>query len=195
MPRIARVPWLDFERRKKPLLNREGSPQSLPPSSGVSKLEFSYLAVPQMTSDPYLNPRGARSAHPYFDSRVIEYTLRDVSWDLVHDWKSPYKNLLREAQRGILPEKVRNREKNEFYFDGFLGALLRDNRNMLYDLLSAPDLPIDVSLSKKNLLTSLEELIMGVTSNSTMKLLVLIAYLTWWRDFQKESLPLPSKPH
>ena len=113
----------------------------------------------------------------------------------MHDWKSPYKNLLREAQRGLLPEKVRNREKNEFYFDGFLGALLRDNRDMLYDLLSAPDLPLDVNLSKESFLTSLEELIMGVTSNSTMKLLVLISYLTWWRDFQKESFPLPPKPH
>jgi hypothetical protein len=158
------------------------------PSTGHSKLEFSYLRAPDLSAEPYLEARGARSAHPYCDRRLIEYMLREVSWDLVHDWQRPYKQLLREAQVGMIPEKVRRREKNEFYFDGFLSRLLHDNQAVLREMLSRPDLPLPIVLSPSALHHALDELSFGVLSSSAGKLLILLSYLFWWRDFRVAKL-------
>lgn len=93
-------------------------------------------------------------------------------------------SIIREAQRGLVPEEVRTRPKNEFFFDGFLERFLTDNRAYLRELVSQCDLPFRELILVPEAQLALGELFFGINNTSTAKLWALIAYLCWWRDFQ-----------
>ena len=149
----------------------------------TSSIEYSYLVAPSTSTDPYTDPRGISSVHPFCDSRLIEYLTKEVSWHLVHDWENPYKNLLREVQRGLIPESVRTREKNEFSFEGFLVKLLRDNEAFLRGFLGDLAIPHREVIDRPKMHKALDELFFGLATNSSRKIVRLISYALWWRDF------------
>jgi len=173
MDPVVTAPWLrDLPPTTAPSLEDDLSP-----------IEFSYLIAPSTTTDPYDEPRGVASAHPYCDSRLIEYVTNGVSRHLVYDWKNPYKNLLREAMRGLVPEFVRMREKNDFSFEGFRSKMLRDNEVFLRQFLGDLNIPQRDHIDRQKMMVALDEVFFGVSTDSTRKLLALLSYALWWRDF------------
>lgn len=151
------------------------------------KMDFSYLPYANAVMGPYLDQEGIAYIHPYVDSRFIHHVREKLSGHLIHDFDAPYKNLLRQAQKGRVPESVRNRTKNEFHFDGFHAKVLAKNIRFYRQLLQEP-LPIGQELiDQKQISVALEQLQFGIGSPTTYLLTRLIAYLVWWRNFKLAS--------
>lgn len=174
-----RIPWLDTRLASVNARDRRDE------SRNSARLDFSYMMAPRLNQDAFHESRGLTSAHPFFDARLIDYALGEISPHLIHDWKKPYKHLVREAQRGLVPEEVRTRPKNEFFFDGFLARFLTDNRGYLRDLVAHPEIPFRELIRISEAQEALGRLFFGINDASTAKLLSLIAYSSWWRDFRE----------
>lgn len=147
--------------------------------------DLSYLAAPHFMTDPYFQPKSIHYTSPFCDPRLLRFVTSQVSWHLIHDYGRPYKNLLREAQKGTVPEKVRTRKKNEFNFNGYLSQMLRTNRPYLIGLLNGiEETGLDI-FAKEHLAGAFNELMFGKTSTSARKIIFLLGYLIWLRDFKQ----------
>ena len=142
-------------------------------------------AVPQQSLMPCLSARGIDYQMPFYDQRLLRFVYGSVSWHLIHDWNRPYKHLLREAQKEVVADLARNRPKNEFHFDGFLGKLIGQNEELIRALVSDRSLLDTTLVDRDQLNAALEKRLLGVSSDSgTRSLTSLIFYLLWNRNFE-----------
>ena len=182
--RYEAIPWIKSQRLDLLEEERARSRKLYGDGAVVRLTDQSYVFAPYSHMGPYLDPLGIHCEFPYCDPRVIEFALSGVSWHLIHDWSNPAKHLLRLAQKGTVPEEVRTRKKNEFFFDGIFSSMLRQNRNYLRELLSSAG-EFD-GLRHRELGSAFELLFFGKRSNSAQALCRLLAYLLWIRDFRAE---------
>jgi len=144
---------------------------------------LNYLVAPHYVLGPYLEEKEIAYIHPFCDSRLIEFAFTQLPFSLIHDFDSPYKNLLREAMKGITPEKVRNRSQDEFSFDGYYYRFLQINegffRQLLEEALPQNNSWVDPVLFRK----SFESMLFGGYSQSEVAVSRFISYLFWKRQF------------
>lgn len=187
---LARVGWLKRISGKNQVawlyeLEKEG--KSLDGrffSKAVPHSHLSYLFATRFVFDPYLSEAGIEYVHPFCDKRMMDFVYHHISWKSIHDFKNPYKQLLREAQRGIVPEDVRLRPFNDFSFDGYYYSFLRTNRDFLYTLLTEAAKEFPGWIDVKEALLSFEKMMMGCYGNSENTLSRLLAYLVWRKTFE-----------
>jgi hypothetical protein len=125
---------------------------------------------------------------PFYDLRLLRFVFEKVSWHLIHDWRTPYKHVLREAQKGTVPEATRNRKKNEFHFDGFFQTLFEQNEDYIRSLFQSGDVDRFSFIDKSELQKTVDKRFFGINNNSTRALISLLFYLIWLQTFQKVPL-------
>ncbi len=155
---------------------------------GILCDDLGYLSATRFVDGPYTDPRGVAVESPFCDLRLLDFVYDEVSLHLVHDFDARYKELLRAAQEGIVPETLRARQSDTFSFDASRDRLLADNKHALRELFASPDL--DAWLDRAGAARALAELELGVQSSSTRALLAAAGYLLWWRDFERAARAL-----
>jgi hypothetical protein len=148
---------------------------------------LNYLVAPQYVIQPYLESLGVQYIHPFCDSRMIDFVYNEIPYGLIHDFSRPYKNLLREAMKGITPETVRNRKRDEFSFDGYFFSFLKTNEDFLRGLIEEASREFSAWVDRKAIFQSFESMLFGVATNSEIKLSRLMSYLVWKRNFNHYS--------
>jgi hypothetical protein len=157
-----------------------------------------YLSAPHLVWSPHLGQHSIWQLHPYCDSRLIESSFKEISWHLIHDWKNLYKQTLREAQKGLLPEPLRLRRRDDFSFDGFFLRLLRRNKDSLYQVALKHHEILGPNFNRGEFDTAFEQNVFGVQTIQTQKLNRFLAYAVWAENFRKNqisSLTQHSLPH
>lgn len=152
-------------------------------SENVPHANLDYLMITQLVLEPYFNSENIEYVHAFCDKRMIDFVFREVPWHAIHDFKSLYKQLLREAQKGIVPDEVRLRPHNDFSFDGYYYSLLGQNRRFLYDLLMNATVEFSDWIDAKKIAVSFEKMMLGSNGNSENTLARLLSYLIWRRQF------------
>ncbi|NBX76479.1 MAG: hypothetical protein EBQ92_07985 [Proteobacteria bacterium] len=145
---------------------------------------LNYLVAPQYVIQPYIESKGVQYIHPFCDSRMIDFAFKNIPYHLIHDFSHPYKHLVREAMRGITPESVRTRKRDEFSFDGYFFSFLKTNEDFLRELVENAGKEFSDWIDRKALAQSLESLFFGLATNSEIKLSRLISYLVWRKNFK-----------
>jgi hypothetical protein len=150
-----------------------------------------YLSAPDVVWGGELGQGNIWQMHPFCDRRLIFASFKDISWHLIHDWKSLYKMTLREAQAGIMPEDLRLRKRDDFSFDGFFLRFLRKNRGPLYEMALETSKLLDGRFDAEQFETTFEQNIFGVQTIETQKLNRFLAAAVWHQGFRKNLGRLP----
>lgn len=156
-----------------------------------------YLSAPNVVWGGELGRDNIWQMHPFCDSRLITATFKDISWHLIHDWNSLYKQTLREAQIGILPEELRLRKRDDFSFDGFFLRFLRKNRGPLFEMALEASPLLESYFDKEQFENTFEQNIFGVQTIQTQKLNRFLGFAVWAKNFRnllKESPSIDSLP-
>jgi asparagine synthase (glutamine-hydrolysing) len=174
------VPWLvrgDEQSRFE--TERQASEKALV-GDGIICDDWGYFAAPRAVTYPHFASRGLIDASPFCDPRLIDYMYTEVSALLVHDFQGRYKETLREAQKGIVPDSLRDRKNDTFVFNAFQMRYLNENRDYFQSLISdCPNGLIDKPLAQQ----AFEELGFGLMTSSTRSLVALLGYLRWRQAF------------
>lgn len=157
---------------------------------GILCDDWGYFASPHVIAGPWFEHRGIDDASPYCDLRLLDLVYDQVSALLVHDFEGRYKELLREAQRGIVPEDLRARKNDMFVFNTFLTDYLRDGREELAAMLDEIDPGL---VDRRGVQRAFEELGFGVMKSSTRSLIALFGYLAWQRAFRRRVASLDDR--
>jgi len=145
--------------------------------------QMNYFVAPHYVLGPYLEEIEVDYIHPFCDPRMVDLVYRKIPFAQIHDFKNPYKNILRLAMTGIVPETVRNRKRDEFSFDGYFFALFNNNKDFLYSLLDSIIEEHSDWIDERRAKKSFELLFFGGSSNSEIKMTRLLAYSYWKRNF------------
>jgi asparagine synthase (glutamine-hydrolysing) len=176
------VPWLvrgDEQSRFE--LERQTSEKALV-GDGIICDDWGYFAAPRAVTYPHFALQGLIDASPFCDPRLIDYMYTEVSALLVHDFRGRYKEILREAQKGIVPDSLRNRKNDTFVFNAFQMRYLNENRVYFQNLIAeCPNGWINKPLAQQ----AFEELGFGLMTSSTRSLVALLGYLRWRQAFIK----------
>ncbi len=151
-----------------------------------------YLSAPNVVWGGELGRDNIWQMHPFCDSRLITTTFRDISWHLIHDWNSLYKQTLREAQIGILPDELRLRKRDDFSFDGFFLRFLRKNRGPLFEMALEASPLLESLFDKEQFENTFEQNIFGVQTIQTQKLNRFLGFAVWAKNFRKLLIESPS---
>lgn len=157
-----------------------------------------YLSAPHLVWGPHLGQNSIWQLHPFCDSRLIESSFKEISWHLIHDWKNLYKQALREAQKGILPEPLRLRRRDDFSFDGFFLRLLRQNKDVLYQVALKHSEILEHNFHRGDFDVAFEQNVFGVQTIQTQKLNRFLAYALWAENFKRYQDSSPTEhplPH
>lgn len=186
--RFDRVEWLNAAAGdNSPLqllsLHEEGETQDFRffESKGVHP-SLNYLIAPQYVLGPYLEVKGIEYIHPFCDTRLIELAFSQIPFSLIHDFVNPYKHLLRQAQKGITPEAVRNRRRDEFSFDGYFYETLKHNQSFLEFCLEEAIQDYPDLIHGPSARAALQAMFFGANGNTQNKLLRLFSYLIWKKN-------------
>jgi asparagine synthase (glutamine-hydrolysing) len=176
------VPWLvRGDEQSQFETEREASEKALV-GDGIICDDWGYFAAPRAVTYPHFASRGLIDASPFCDPRLIDYMYTEVSALLVHDFQGRYKEILREAQKGIVPDSLRDRKNDTFVFNAFQMRYLNDNRDYFQSLIAeCPNGWIDKPLAQQ----AFEELGFGLMTSSTRSLVALLGYLRWRQAFLK----------
>jgi asparagine synthase (glutamine-hydrolysing) len=178
----APVPWLThgYEQSRFELERRESEKALV--GNGIICDDWGYFAAPRAVTYPHFASRGLIDASPFCDPRLIEYVYTQVSALLVHDFRGRYKEILREAQKGIVPDSLRDRKNDTFVFNAFQMRYFNENREYFQSLIAeCPNGWIDKPLTQR----AFEELGFGLMTSSTRSLVALLGYLRWRQAFSK----------
>jgi asparagine synthase (glutamine-hydrolysing) len=178
------VPWLARgDRQGQYDAERRQVEQELV-GDGIICDDWGYFAAPRAVTFPHFASKQLIDASPYCDLPLLDYVYCDVSALLVHDFASRYKELLREAQKGIVPEPLRGRANDLFVFNSFQLRYFKQARDFFRELLaSCPDGWVD----SRGAGAALEQLEFGIMNSSTRSLVALMGYLSWRKAFLREA--------
>ncbi len=177
------VPWLPASASQEEFEAERLEAETRLVGNGIICDDWGYFSASTAVAAPHFEPRAIVDASPYCDLRLIDFVYGKVSALLVHDFSegARYKELLREAQKGIVPDDLRARKNDMFVFNSFLGDYMRKGREDLLSLLDeVPDGLVDLGGARR----AFEELAFGVMNSSTRSLIALFGYLIWQRAFR-----------
>lgn len=143
---------------------------------GVLCDDWGYFSAPRTVTQSHFAAKGLIDASPYCDLPLLDLAYDEVSALRVHDFEGRYKELLRECQKGIVPETLRNRQNDSFVFNSFQLKYVNDGRDWFLSLIEgAPEEWID----RRAASFALEQLAFGITTSSTRSVMALLGYLSW----------------
>lgn len=186
------VPWLRTGSDLESLsAQRRQAEDDLVGLDGVLCDDWGYFSAPRTVCQAHFYHKGLVDASPFCDLALMDHMYNHVSAHLVHDFEGPYKVLLREAQKGIVPETLRNRKSDTFVFNSFQLRYLETRREQFEAFLDQanPDW-IDVPGAR----LALEQLSFGMATSSTRSVMALLGYLQWQQTFVELAPRLQSQP-
>lgn len=149
---------------------------------GILCDDWGYFSAPRTVTQAHFSGKSLVDASPFCDLPLLDFTYGQVSALLVHDFGGRYKELLRKAQKGIVPENLRNRQNDTFVFNSFQMAYIDASKERLDDLFrDAEETWIDVKAAR----LALQQLSFGMASSSTRSVTALLGYLQWRRSFRE----------
>ena len=176
------VAWLTVSGSQQGLEEERLAAEKSLVGNGIICDDWGYFAAPRAVTFPHFSTKQLVDASPFCDLRLIDFMYDKVSALLVHDFQGRYKELLREAQKGIVPESLRSRTNDTFVFNSFQLGYVNQARDFFHSLLE--DCPAGW-VDKKLVQVALEELAFGLMTSSTRSLVALMGYLTWQLSFQR----------
>ena len=151
---------------------------------GIICDDWGYFSAPRTVTQSHFTAKGLRDASPFCDLTLMDFVYDNVSALLVHNFDGRYKELLRECQKGIVPETLRNRQNDTFVFNSFQLQYVNKGRDYFRSLLeTAPEEWID----RRAAAYALEQLSFGMTTGSTRSVMALLGYLSWREAFVRRA--------
>lgn len=174
------VPWLRCGRSLHGYSKERESWERDLVGDGIICDDWGYFSAPRTVTQSHFAPKRLTDASPYCDLPLLDLVYDEVSALLVHDFRGRYKELLRECQKGIVPESLRGRQNDTFVFNSFQLTYVNKAREYFAALLrKASDGWIDHRAANY----ALEQLSFGITTSSTRSAMALMGYLSWRQAF------------
>lgn len=174
------VPWLRCGKSLRTLTDERLAQERELVGSGVICDDWGYYSASRTVTQSHFAAKGLLDASPFCDLALQDFVYDNVSALLVHDFNGRYKELLRECQKGIVPESLRNRQNDTFVFNSFQLNYVNKGRAYFLSLLeAAPESWID----RRAAGYALEQLSFGITTSSTRSVMALLGYLNWRQAF------------
>lgn len=174
------VPWLRCGKSLTDYSRERYLNEAALAGDGIICDDWGYFSAPRAVTQGHFGRKSLVDASPYCDLPLLDYVYDHVSALLVHDFRGRYKELLREAQKGIVPETLRNRQNDTFVFNSFQIAYIDASKDRFHDLLNGVDEAwIDVKAAR----LALQQLSFGMASSSTRSVMALLGYLQWRQIF------------
>lgn len=151
---------------------------------GILCDDWGYFSAPRAVTQAHFSGKSLIDASPFCDLPLLDYIYDQVSARLVHDFGGRYKELLRDAQKGIVPDDLRNRQNDTFVFNSFQMDYVHASRDRFEGLLDqVEDAWIDAKAARR----ALEQLSFGVATSSTRSVVALLGYLQWRQSFLRRA--------
>ena len=174
------VPWLRCGRSLGAYSRERESWERELVGDGIICDDWGYFSAPRTVTQSHFAAKGLIDASPFCDLPLLDFVYDDVSALLVHNFEGRYKELLRESQKGIVPESLRGRQNDTFVFNSFQLTYVNKARAYFASLLKAvPDDWIDHRAANY----ALEQLSFGITTSSTRSVMALMGYMGWRQAF------------
>lgn len=174
------VPWLRCGKRLADYSDDRRLAEAALVGDGILCDDWGYFSAPRAVTQAHFGAKSLVDASPFCDLALLDYVYDDMSALLVHDFSGRYKELLREAQKGIVPENLRNRQNDTFVFNSFQMAYIDASKERFEALLDGVDENwIDPGAAR----LALQQLSFGMASSSTRAVTALLGYLQWRRSF------------
>ena len=174
------VPWLRCGRSLHAYSTERETWERELVGEGIICDDWGYFSAPRTVTQNHFAAKGLTDASPFCDLPLLDFVYDEVSALLVHDFEGRYKELLREAQKGIVPESLRGRQNDTFVFNSFQLTYVNKAREYFTSLLkTAPEGWIDSRAANY----ALEQLSFGIATSSTRSAMALMGYLGWRQAF------------
>lgn len=174
------IPWLRCGRSLADYSLERHQAEIALVGDGIICDDWGYFSAPRAVTQAHFAGKSLVDASPFCDLPLLDYVYDNVSALLVHDFGGRYKELLRDAQKGIVPENLRARQNDTFVFNSFQMSYVDAAKERFADLLDEFDEDwIDVGAVRR----ALQQLSFGVASSSTRSAMALMGYLQWRRSF------------
>jgi asparagine synthase (glutamine-hydrolysing) len=174
------VPWL---RCGKSLANHSRERYLMEAAlvgDGIICDDWGYFSAPRAVTQAHFSPTSLVDASPFCDLPLLDYVYDQISALLIHDFSGRYKELMREAQKGIVPDNLRNRRNDTFVFNSFQMAYIDASKDRFNDLMDEVE---DTWIDVKGARLALQQLSFGMASSSTRSVTALLGYLQWRQTF------------
>ncbi len=174
------VPWLRCGKSLADYSRERDLNEAALVGDGIICDDWGYFAAPRAVTQAHFSDKSLVDASPFCDLPLLDYVYDRISALLIHDFEGRYKELLREAQKNIVPENLRNRQNDTFVFNSFQMAYIDASKDQLDDLFcDVEGTWIDVKAAR----LALQQLSFGMVSSSTRSVMALLGYLRWRRMF------------
>ena len=180
----APVTWLRANDRRAEYEDQRRQRERELVGDGIICDNWGYFAATRAVTAPHFARRGLKDASPFCDLRLIDYVYDHVSALLVHDFNGRYKELLREAQKGVVPESLRARANDTFVFNSFQLRYFNQAREYFHALVD--DCPAGW-IHAPSVRAEIEALQFGLMNASTRSVVALMGYLAWQRAFLRHA--------
>jgi asparagine synthase (glutamine-hydrolysing) len=147
---------------------------------GIICDDWGYFSAPRVVTQAHFAQKGLVDASPFCDLPLLDFTYDDVSALMIHDFGARYKELLRDAQKGVVPETLRNRQNDTFVFNSFQMNYVDKQRERFESYLDGVN---EAWIDKRGARGALQQLSFGMTTSSTRSVLALMGYLQWKEAF------------
>jgi asparagine synthase (glutamine-hydrolysing) len=174
------VPWLRCGRSLDAYSKQRETWERELVGDGIICDDWGYFSAPRTVTQGHFTAKRLTDASPFCDLPLLDFVYNEVSALLIHDFEGRYKELLRECQKGIVPEALRGRQNDTFVFNSFQLTYVNKAREYFASLLKAtPEDWIDHRAANY----ALEQLSFGITTSSTRSVMALMGYLSWRQAF------------
>jgi asparagine synthase (glutamine-hydrolysing) len=174
------VPWVRCGEGLRAYMAEKSSWEKHQVGDGIICDDWGYFAAPRTVTQSHFAAKGLRDASPFCDLPLMDFVYDKTSALLVHDFKGRYKELLRECQKGIVPESLRNRQNDTFVFNWFQLQYVNKGRAHFAALLATVS---EDWIDRRAAAYALEQLSFGMTTSSTRSVMALLGYLSWREAF------------
>jgi asparagine synthase (glutamine-hydrolysing) len=174
------VPWLRCGRSLQTYSTERETWERELVGDGIICDDWGYFSAPRTVTQGHFAAKGLTDASPFCDLSLLDFTYNEVSALLIHDFEGRYKELLRECQKGIVPESLRGRQNDTFVFNSFQLTYVNKAREYFASLLKAVS---DDWIDRRAANYALEQLSFGITTSSTRSAMALMGYLSWRQAF------------
>lgn len=174
------VPWVRCDRGLHAYTAEKDIWEKQQVGDGIICDDWGYFSAPRTVTQSHFSAKHLRDASPFCDLPLMDFVYDKVSALLVHNFEGRYKELLRECQKGIVPESLRNRQNDTFVFNSFQLQYINKGRDYFASLLeTVPEDWVD----RRAAAYALEQLSFGMTTSSTRSVMALLGYLGWREAF------------
>ena len=174
------IPWLRCGKRLADYSLEQHQAEIAIVGDGIICDDWGYFSAPRAVTQSHFRAKLLIDASPFCDLPLLDYVYNHISALLVHDFGGRYKELLRVAQKDVVPDNLRNRQNDTFVFNSFQLNYVDAAKETFASLL---DEVSDDWIDVKGARHALQQLSFGISSSSTRSVMALLGYLKWRRSF------------